>query len=46
MKRDGRGFGVDIRNAARARLRVTTAFTFSLFMLGALSLGLIRLLGI
>ena len=40
------GLGVDIRSVARAGLRVTTAVTLSLLMLGGISLGLIRFLGI
>ena len=40
------GLGVDIRSVARAGLRVTTAVTLSLLMLGWISLGLIRFLGI
>jgi len=40
------GLGVDVRVVARAGLRVTAAVTASLFVLGAVSFGLIRLLGI
>jgi uncharacterized membrane protein YadS len=40
------GLGVDIRVVARAGVRVTSAVTVSLVVLGAISLGLIRLLGI
>jgi len=40
------GLGVDIRVVARAGGRVTAAVTLSLIVLAAVSLGLIRLLGI
>ena len=40
------GLGVDVRVVARAGLRVTGAVTLSLVALGALSLALIRLLGL
>ena len=40
------GLGVDIRVVAKAGLRVTAAVTLSLIVLGAISLGLIRLLRI
>jgi uncharacterized integral membrane protein (TIGR00698 family) len=40
------GLGVDVRVVARAGGRVTAAVTFSLLVLGAISLGLIRVLGI
>jgi uncharacterized integral membrane protein (TIGR00698 family) len=40
------GLGVDVRVVARAGMRVTAAVTLSLFVLGAISLGLIRLLGV
>ena len=40
------GLGVDVRAVARAGLRVTGAVTLSLLALGALSLGLIRALGL
>ena len=40
------GLGVDVRVVARAGLRVTGAVTLSLIALGALSLGLIRALGL
>jgi uncharacterized membrane protein YadS len=40
------GLGVDVRVVARAGLRVTAAATVSLLVLGAMSLALIRLLGI
>jgi uncharacterized integral membrane protein (TIGR00698 family) len=40
------GLGVDVRVVARAGVRVTGAVTVSLVVLGAISLGLIRLLGI
>ena len=40
------GLGVDIRVVGRVGARVTTAVTVSLLLLGAISLGLIRLLGI
>jgi uncharacterized integral membrane protein (TIGR00698 family) len=42
----GLGLGVDIRVVARAGLRVSTAVTLSLIVLGAISLALIRLLHI
>ncbi len=40
------GLGVDVRVVARAGMRVVLAVTLSLLALGAVSLGLIRLLGI
>ena len=40
------GLGTDLRVVARAGGRVTTAVTASLLVLGAISLGLIRLLGL
>ena len=40
------GLGVDVRVVAKAGLRVTAAVTFSLLVLGLVSLGLIRLVGI
>ena len=40
------GLGVDIRVVAQAGIRVTAAVTLSLIVLGAISLGLIRLLGV
>ncbi len=40
------GLGVDVRVVAKAGLRVTAAVTLSLIVLGGISLGLIRLLGI
>ncbi len=40
------GLGVDIRVVAKAGPRVSTAVTLSLLVLGAISLGLIRLLGV
>ena len=40
------GLGVDVRVVAKAGLRVTAAVTLSLIVLGAISLGLIRLLGV
>jgi uncharacterized integral membrane protein (TIGR00698 family) len=40
------GLGVDIRVVARAGLRVTTAVTGSLVVLGLISFGLIRVLGV
>lgn len=40
------GLGVDVRVVARAGLRVTAAVTLSLIVLGAISLGLIRLIGV
>jgi uncharacterized integral membrane protein (TIGR00698 family) len=40
------GLGTDLRMVARAGGRVTAAVTLSLVVLGAISLGLIRLLGI
>jgi uncharacterized integral membrane protein (TIGR00698 family) len=40
------GLGVDVRVVAQAGLRVTAAVTLSLLVLGAISLGLIRLLGV
>ncbi|OYV36177.1 MAG: hypothetical protein B7Z80_16365 [Rhodospirillales bacterium 20-64-7] len=40
------GLGVDVRSVAQAGLRVSSAVTLSLVVLGGLSFGLIRLLGI
>jgi len=40
------GLGVDVRVVADAGIRVTAAVTASLVVLGVISLGLIRLLGI
>jgi len=40
------GLGVDVRVVAKAGLRVTAAVTVSLIVLGGISLGLIRLLGV
>ena len=40
------GLGVDIRVVAKAGLRVTAAVTVSLVVLGAISLGLIHLIGV
>jgi len=40
------GLGVDIRVVARAGLRVTCAVTLSLVVLGVISVGLIRFLGV
>ena len=40
------GLGVDVRVVARAGARVTAAVTLSLAVLGAISLGLIRVLGV
>lgn len=40
------GLGVDVRVVAQAGLRVAGAVTLSLAVLGAISLGLIRLLGV
>ncbi len=40
------GLGTDLRVVARAGGRVTAAVTLSLLVLGAISLGLIRLLGL
>lgn len=40
------GLGVDVRVVARAGVRVTAAVTASLVVLGTISFGLIRLLGI
>jgi uncharacterized membrane protein YadS len=40
------GLGVDIRTVARAGRRVAAAVTLSLLALGAVGLGMIRLLGI
>jgi uncharacterized membrane protein YadS len=40
------GLGTDLRVVARAGGRVTAAVTASLLVLGAISLGLIRLLGL
>lgn len=40
------GLGVDVRVVAKAGLRVTAAITLSLVVLGAISLGLIRMLAV
>ena len=40
------GLGTDLRTVAKAGPRVTTAVTASLLILGAISVGLIRMLGI
>jgi uncharacterized membrane protein YadS len=40
------GLGTDLRVVARAGGRVTAAVTLSLVVLGAISLGLIRALGV
>ena len=40
------GLGVDVRVVARAGLRVTSAVTLSLVVLGAISFGLIHLIGV
>ena len=40
------GLGVDVRVVARAGLRVTCAVTLSLVVLGVISVGLIRFLGV
>ncbi len=40
------GLGVDVRVVAKAGVRVTAAVTLSLVVLGAISLGLIRALGV
>ena len=40
------GLGVDIRIVAKAGLRVTTAVTLSLIVLGLISFGLIHLIGV
>jgi uncharacterized membrane protein YadS len=40
------GLGTDLRVVARAGARVTAAVTASLLVLGAISLGLIRVLGL
>ena len=40
------GLGVDVRVVAQAGMRVTAAVTLSLVVLGAISLGLIRVLGV
>jgi uncharacterized membrane protein YadS len=40
------GLAVDVRVVAKAGGRVTAAVTLSLVVLGAISLGLIRLLGV
>ena len=42
----GLGLGVDVRVVARAGMRVTIAVTVSLLVLGIISLGLIRVLGV
>jgi len=39
------GLGVDVRVVARSGVRVTLAVTVSLIVLGVMSYGLIRLLG-
>ena len=40
------GLGVDVRTVARAGGRVTAAVVLSLLVLGAISLTLIRLIGL
>jgi uncharacterized integral membrane protein (TIGR00698 family) len=40
------GLGVDVRVVAKAGMRVTAAVTLSLIVLGAISFGLIRLIGV
>ena len=40
------GLGTDVRTVARAGVRVTATVTLSLILLGAISFGLIRLLGV
>ncbi len=40
------GLGTDVRTVARAGVRVTATVTLSLVLLGAISFGLIRLLGV
>jgi uncharacterized membrane protein YadS len=40
------GLGVDVRTVARTGVRVTLAVTASLIVLGMMSYGLIRLVGI
>lgn len=40
------GLGVDVRTVARAGVRVASAVTLSLLLIGSISLGLIRLLGV
>jgi uncharacterized integral membrane protein (TIGR00698 family) len=40
------GLGVDVRVVAKAGVRVTAAVTLSLIVLGAISFGLIRLIGV
>ena len=40
------GLGTDVRTVARAGVRVTATVTVSLILLGAISFGLIRLLGV
>ncbi len=40
------GLGVDVRTVARTGIRVTLAVTASLIVLGMMSYGLIRLVGI
>ena len=40
------GLGVDVRVVAKAGVRVTAAVTLSLVVLGGISVGLIRLLGV
>ena len=40
------GLGVDVRVVAQAGVRVVAAVTLSLIVLGVISLGLIRALGV
>jgi uncharacterized membrane protein YadS len=40
------GLGVDVRTVAKAGLRVATAVTISLIVLGVISFALIRLAGV
>jgi uncharacterized membrane protein YadS len=40
------GLGVDVRTVAKAGLRVTSAVTLSLVVLGLISFALIRLAGV
>ena len=40
------GLGVDVRTVAKAGLRIASAVTLSLIVLGLISFGLIRLAGI
>ena len=40
------GLGVDVRVVAKAGVRLTAAVTLSLVVLGGISVGLIRLLGV